>query len=149
MCGVPLDDSRIFVSSAYGSGCAVFKIDGSDVSTVWESKAMKNKHTVSLLMGKHLYGFDEETLRCIEADTGTPVWEKEGYGRGALTAVGGGLTVVQAENGTLAITKLSPSGIEILSEQKLFTEHHSWTAPSVASGRIFARDVGGNVVALK
>ena len=146
---VVLNNINIFVSSGYGSGGALLKVVDGEVGTIWKTKKMANKHTVTLLIGKHLYGFSEDTLRCIDVATGKSVWEKDGYGRGSLTGIGGGKAVIQAENGTLAIAKLSPSGIDIISEQKLFTKHHSWTAPSVANGRIFARDVEGNVICLK
>ena len=146
---VVLNDINVFVSSGYGSGGALLKVVGGKVDTIWETKKMANKHTVSLLIGKHLYGFSEDTLRCIDVTTGKSVWDKDGYGRGSLTGVGGGKAIVQAENGTLAIAKLSPAGIDVISENKLFKNHHSWTAPSVAGGRIFTRDVAGNVVCLK
>ncbi len=146
---IALNSKNIFISSGYGTGGALFEIANQEVNTIWETKKMANKHTVSLLIGKHLYGFSEDTLRCIDVATGKPLWNKDGYGRGSLTGLTGGKAIVQAENGTLAIAKLSPSGIEIISEMKLFSKHHSWTAPSVANGRIFARDVSGNVVCLK
>jgi outer membrane protein assembly factor BamB len=134
-------DGRVFISSNYGTGGAVFRLTGNgEPETVWKSKAMQNHFTTSVLYEGHLYGFSELRLRCVEFQTGKIKWEKTGLGRGSLVIADGHL-ILMADHGDLVLAKATPdayteiSRCEILDKDKL-----SWTVPVLSDGRLFVRN---------
>ena len=38
---------------------------------------MKNHFGSSVLVGDSIYGFDNATFRCVDAESGNPVWESD------------------------------------------------------------------------
>jgi outer membrane protein assembly factor BamB len=137
---------RVFISSGYGTGCAMFKVTGSGLQELWKNREMKNKHTVSVLHDGALYGFDESDLACVDADTGRQLWKKKGYGKGGLILAGGKL-VIQGENGRIAIGDASKSGFDADFDEEVFDKFHCWNHPVLSNGRLFVKDVKGRVVA--
>jgi hypothetical protein len=55
---------------------------------------MRNRLSTSVLVGGHLYGFDEERFTAMNVDTGATAWQREGFGRGSLIAAGDQLVVL-------------------------------------------------------
>ena len=138
---------RLFVSSGYGTGCALYQIMDSTLKEVWKNDNMHNKHTVSVLHDGALYGFDEDNLVCLDPESGKRLWKQEGFNKGALINSGGKL-VILGENGKFALADASKAGFKSTFETDLFHEFHCWTQPVLSNGRIFTKDVKGNVIAL-
>lgn len=71
-------DGHLFLTSGYGTGCAVFKLtpdgDGLKGEEVWRSKAILNKFQSCVLKDGVLYGSDEKTLKCVDFKTGDERW---------------------------------------------------------------------------
>ena len=62
---------KIFISSGYGTGSAMFEITGSGVERRWRTKKMRNKFNGCVLWKGHLYGFDEGSkLMCMDIAKG-------------------------------------------------------------------------------
>jgi len=144
---VRIGKDRIFVSSGYGTGCALYQVGGGTPEEIWKNQNMHNKHTVSVLHEGALYGFDEDLLVCLDPETGKPHWKQEGFNKGALSVAGGKL-VILGENGKFALADASTAGFKASFETQLFHEFHCWTQPVLSNGRIFTKDVKGNVIAL-
>ena len=80
-------DGKVFVSSNYGTGGAVFRLtDRDEPETVWKAKSMQNHISTSVLFRGQLYGFSEDRLRCVDFETGKVLWDRTGLGRGSTAA---------------------------------------------------------------
>lgn len=144
---MPVGKDRLFVSSGYGTGCAMYRVGDDGLEQLWKNKNMKNKHTVSVLHEGAIYGFDEDDLVCLDPESGERHWKQGGFGKGALIIADGTL-VILGENGKFALAKASQDGFEPSFEERLFEKFHCWTNPVLANGRIFTKDVKGNVIAM-
>ena len=135
--------NQIFISSGYDHGAALLRIEagsnGIGVTRVWESRRMKNHFGTSVLVGDFLYGFDNAILKCIEARTGKEQWKHRGYGKGALIYADGHL-LVMSDSGRLALAKATPEGFSETAGVQVLSGR-SWTAPTLANGRVFVRDM--------
>jgi outer membrane protein assembly factor BamB len=133
---------KLFISSGYGTGAALFqiKVTGNQVSPVeiWRSRAMKNQFSSSVLHNGTLYGFDNGTLKAIDAATGTERWKQRGFEHGSLILAGGNL-VVLSEKGALALLEATPKEYKQLGAIQVL-EGKCWTAPTLANGRLYLRN---------
>lgn len=134
--------NRFFVSSGYDVGGAVYeiKVDGDSVAVevVWKNREMKNQFSSSILLDGHLYGFDDKTLKCIDATTGERRWSERGLGHGSLTYADGHL-IVLGDRGTLALVEAKPDAYREKSRTKVFASK-TWTVPTFVGGRLYLRD---------
>ncbi|MFQ5651108.1 MAG: PQQ-binding-like beta-propeller repeat protein [bacterium] len=133
---------KVFVSSGYNVGGAVLRMKTQDgkvaVEEVWKSRIMRNHFSTSLFVDGHLYGFDEGTLRCIDALTQEKKWAKRGFGKGSLLYADGHL-IVLSERGKLVLVEARPEEyIERASAQVL--KGRCWTVPTLVNGRLYLRN---------
>ena len=144
----------IFISSGYGKGAVLAKWTGEgDPERVWQNRDMKTQMNAAVLVNGHLYGVDGNEsqdgtgLKCLDLMTGETKWSEEGVAHGTMTVVANQLLVL-TEQGRLEIAKVSPDGYQpTLSQQVL--KPRVWTVPVFANGRIFARNAGGEFIALE
>jgi outer membrane protein assembly factor BamB len=146
-----VSDDTIFISSGYGNGCALLKLEmqGAEVrvTELWRNKNMRNKMNGSVLWRGYIYGVDEKgELRCLSLKTGKRVWAEGGFGQGSLMIADGKL-IVMGEKGNLVIAEASPSGYEPLASANILTGK-CWTVPVLANGRIYTRNAAGDLVCL-
>jgi outer membrane protein assembly factor BamB len=138
-----IDDERFFISTGYGTGAALFRLDTAGdkpaPKVVWREKTMKNKMSTSVRIGDHLYGFDEARLAAVSLDTGEKRWSQPGFDRGSLIAAGSKLFVL-GEECSLALVEASPKGYVERGRKKVLGEM-CWTVPSLSRGRLFVRDI--------
>ena len=135
--------NRFLISTGYDVGASVVEVSGSapdmQATTVWRNKSMKNKMATAVYRDGYLYGLDNAILKCVEAANGVEQWKARGYGMGTLIWADG-LLIVLSDAGRLALVKADPSGhSEIASAQVL--NGLCWTAPSLANGRVYLRDM--------
>lgn len=132
----------VFVSTGYDVGAVLFKVRVSDgrarVERVWQSREMRNKFSSSVLHEGHLYGFDEGTLKCIEAATGEPNWRTRGLGHGSLIIADGHL-IALGDKGILVQAEATPEAYRETGRVRAF-EGKTWTVPTLAGGRLYLRD---------
>jgi outer membrane protein assembly factor BamB len=121
------------------------KADGKGtVREVWANRLMKNHFSSSVLHDGHIYGFDNATLKCIDAATGDQKWVQRGFGKGSLI-LADGLLYVLSDRSVLSLVEASPSGyVEKGKLQAL--EGKTWTAPTLSRGKLFLRDEDEMVV---
>ena len=129
---------RLFVSSGYGTGSALLQIRRTDVVEVWRSKGMKNQFSSSVLHDGTLYGFDNATLKAIDAASGAERWKTRGFGHGSLILAGGNL-IVLSDRGKLALVQATPEAYRELGSAEVL-DGKCWTAPSLADGRLYVRN---------
>jgi len=134
---------RIFLSTSDDSfGGHMIRVlagdEGFEAEELWSERLMRNHFNTSVLVDGHLYGFDNGTLRCLDAATGEKRWAKRGFGKGSVVA-SGDLLYVLSDAGLVVLVRASPAGFEELGRSQVM-EGRSWTAPSLANGRLYLRD---------
>jgi len=137
-----LPPDRVFISSSYGRGALVLSMrrdgDGVAISEAWRSRGMKNHFNSSVYLDGHLYGFDDGTLKCLDATTGEERWAQRGFAKGSLLAADGHLLVL-SERGVLALVEATPSAyVERARSQVL--DGKTWTMPTLSDGVLYVRD---------
>lgn len=130
---------KLFISSGYGVGSALFKLKGGSApEEVWKSRGMKNQFSSSVLHNGVIYGFDDTTFKAIDVATGKDRWRQRGFGHGSLLLADGHLAVL-SDRGKLALVEATPAAykekgsVEILSGK-------CWTAPTLANGKLYVRN---------
>jgi outer membrane protein assembly factor BamB len=147
-----VSDGKIFLSSGYGRGCTLVKLEGGTLKKVWENKEMNNHCQTCVLSGGCIYGVhgqqgQNSSLKCLDFETGEVKWDEKGL------PVGGGLTLadgklfVMLEGGTLLVAEASPKGFKALARAKIL-DGTCWTVPVVANGRVYCRNHDGELVCL-
>jgi outer membrane protein assembly factor BamB len=148
-----VNGNDVFVSAGYGHGCALLKVKGNTAEKVWENKSLKNHLNSSVLIDGFLYGFDGDAnhpqtgaLTCLEFSNGNTKWRQEPLGTGSLVAADKKL-IILTDKGELVIAEVSPEGFKALAQAQVLGGK-SWTTPVLASGRIYCRNVKGDLVCL-
>ena len=142
---------KIFISSAYGGGCALLKVAGDQVAQVWRGRQMSNHFNNCMLLEGYLYGTHGHTggsppLRCLDFQTGEVMWSHRIRGGAALLLAGDRLILLTGRGELLAV-KPSPNGYEELARAKVL-DPICWTPPVLSNGRIYCRNNDGDLVCL-
>jgi outer membrane protein assembly factor BamB len=141
-----IDGDNIFISSGYNRGAALLKILSGQPNVAWENKNMRNHFNSCVLIGGHLYGFDESELKCVEWLTGKVTWSEQSLGKGALMAADGKL-IVLGEKGELVIVEAVAASFKPLSRAQVLGGL-CWSTPVLSNGRIYCRNAKGDLVCL-
>lgn len=138
---VPPD--KLFVSSANDGAGFLLKVktEGGKftVEEVWRNAVLKSHFHAAVAVDGLLIGFDNANLKCVDAETGAQKWAARGFGKGSVIEADG-LLIVLADDGRVALADLSAEGFRSKSEFQATTGGKSWTAPTVAGGRLYIRD---------
>jgi outer membrane protein assembly factor BamB len=144
---------RIFMSTGYDRGCALFRFTGSSLEKLYENKSMSNHMAACVLIDGHLYGFNGNShqsrnvqLVCMELASGQVKWSQRGLGCGSLMAADGKLIVLGSE-GELVVAPATPAGFQPAARMQVFDGRaRCWTQPVLANGRVYCRAADGRVV---
>jgi outer membrane protein assembly factor BamB len=134
---------KVFVASGYDTGAALLKISangaGARTEEVWRTPAMKNQFSSSVYVNGYIYGFDNSTLKAIDAATGKDTWkERPGLGHGSLFYADGKL-IILGERGKLVLIDADPNGFKARGQFQILTGK-CWTVPTLSTGRLFLRN---------
>lgn len=134
---------KLFISSGYGVGAALFQIRAAagkaKVEEVWKSRGMKNQFSSSVLHNGTIYGFDDSTFKAIDAATGKEHWKKRGFSHGSLILADGHLVVLSERGCDLALVEATPEDYREKGRTEVLSGK-CWTAPTVANGRLYLRN---------
>lgn len=137
---VPPD--KVFISSSYDTGGALYAVkksgDTFDVSEVWKNRTMKNHFNSSIFNGGNIYGFDDATLKCVDAATGQEKWSQRGFQKGSLLLADGHL-IIFSEDGLLALAEATTSGYKEKARAQIL-EGRTWTMPTLAGKKLYLRN---------
>ena len=147
-CGTPIwgPDNILFVSSAYKAGSRAIRLRQEGTATiaeeVWFTNRVRFMFLNAVRLGDYFYGttgdFGPAFLTALNVKTGEAAWQHRGFGRASLVYADG-KAVIMDEDGDLALATLTPEGVTILSQAKMF-ETVSWTAPTLVGTTLYARD---------
>ncbi len=141
-------DNLVFVTSAYGVGCNLFKVTASspfEAEQVYANKNMANHHGGVILLDGHLYGYsDGKGWVCMDFKTGEIVWNDKSLGKGSILYADGHfyLRSEASTRGTLVLIEATPDGYR---EHGRFDQpdrsgKNTWPHPVIADGKLFIRD---------
>lgn len=143
-------DGQVFVAAGYGVGCKSVKVGaGNAVETLYETTDMVNHHGGVILVGDHLYGYNDKAgWTCMDFKTGAVKWaDKKGLGKGAIHCADGMLYLLEERTGTVVLIEASPEGWKehgrfTLSPQTTNRNPKGmiWTHPVISGGRLYLRD---------
>ena len=144
-----ISGDQVFVSSAYGSGCALVQFSAKPPVEVWRNKNMHTHFNSAVLLDGFLYGVDGEafktaSFKCLDWKTGVVKWSQKGLGLGAVMAADGKL-IILGEKGELVIAEASPAAFKPLARAQVLGGK-CWTTPVLSHGRIYCRNSTGDLV---
>jgi outer membrane protein assembly factor BamB len=141
--------NEVFASSGYNRGCIKIKVNGGNTEQVWDNREMRNHMNCTMLWKGHLYGFDESSLKCLDFADSSEKWSDKSMGKGALMMSADGRMIIMSEKGELVIAMADPSGFKALARANILPRGRCWTVPTLANGRIYARNAKGDMVCVE
>lgn len=146
-----LRGDRMFLSSGYNRGGALYQFIEGQPQLVWKTKEMQNQLHSSILFEGHLYGIDGDmdagaNLKCLNWETGEVVWSVDDLSPGGLSMADGKLILI-TQSGELIIAPATPEGWNPIARGQVI-EGKSRTVPVLSGGRIYCRNVQGDVVCI-
>ncbi len=134
----------VFVSSDYGTGCALLEIQGDATGMtpreVYFHQDMKNHHASSVLVDDTLFGFSSSILTALDFATGEVLWRDRSVGKGSLVVADGRLYLF-SENGVAGLAEATRAGYRESGRFELRTSGSpTWSHPVVANAKLYLRD---------
>ncbi|MFP6886288.1 MAG: PQQ-binding-like beta-propeller repeat protein [Opitutales bacterium] len=145
---------KIFVSTGYRRGCALFQMKESSLTKLYDNASMSNHMNNSVLQGDYLYGFDgnvhmagPKDLVCIEFATGKEMWRDRSNLQVGSLIVADNRIIALGQRGELAIAPASPKGFSPTVREQVIGGR-CWTSPVLANGFLYVRNSRGDLVCL-
>ena len=134
--------ARVFISSGYGRGCALYSLrrDATDfvAEQIWMTKSLKSKFSSIVVRDGYVYGLDEGILTCVNLFNGERAWKRGRYGYGQLLLVAD-LLLIQSESGEVALAEASPSGHTEISRFPALDDR-TWNHPVLTGNLLLVRN---------
>ena len=146
---------KIFISTGYRRGCALFQWNGKSLSKVYENKNLSTHMNHAILVDDYLYGFDgnvhmsgPKDFACIQFSTGKEQWRvtDRGLQIGSLL-VAGDRMIMLGQRGECTIAKINPKKFEVLNREQIIGGK-TWTMPILANGLLYVRNARGDLFCL-
>jgi outer membrane protein assembly factor BamB len=134
----------IFVSSEYGPGAGVLRVEGAKLVDVWASdEVMSNHYATSVYHDGFLYGYHGRqefgpSLRAVEFKTAAVKWSLDQFRAGSITLVGDRLLVIR-EGGEMMLAPASPQGFKPLARAQILPGVVR-PLPAIADGFVYVRN---------
>lgn len=136
-------DDRVFMSSGYGMGAALFELsetdDGIAVTQLWRSSRFKARFDTPILLDGHVIGLDEGVLACVRVADGERRWKSGRYGQGQ-TILADGRVIVLSEDGELALVDVDFDDAEELASFQALPDSMTMNPPALAHGLLYVRN---------
>jgi outer membrane protein assembly factor BamB len=147
-CASPIwgSDDILFVSSAYKAGSRAIRLkqvgNATHTEELWFTNRVRFMFLNPIRLGDFVYGttgdFGPAFLTALDIRTGEAAWQHRGFGRASLVYADDKL-IIMDEDGDLALAKISPEKVSILSQAKIF-DTTTWTTPTLVGTTLYARD---------
>ncbi len=133
-------DGEAFLSSAYGTGCALLKLGPRTMSEVYFSGEMKNHYSTSVLVGDSLYGYNDSILTAMNFATGKVAWKNRSVGKGSVIYADHRLYLL-SEDGVVGLADPSPDAYREISRFSIAKGGlPTWSPPVISDGKLYLRD---------
>jgi outer membrane protein assembly factor BamB len=139
-----LDGDRVFITAAYGMGCAMLHVTESGgtwtAEPLWRNKNLRCKFSSPVAYQGYLYGLDDGgVLACLDEKTGELKWRKGRYDEGQLLLTDD-LLLVLSEGGQLALVEARPDQYHELARADALRGKKTWNCPAMAAGKAYLRN---------
>ena len=133
-------DNHVFLSSAYGTGCALLKLTAGGAEEVYFNRGMRNHYSSSVLLDGVLYGYSGNALTAMDFKTGEVIWRDRSVGKGQVISADGKL-YLYGEAGVLGMARAAPDGYHELARHEIGSGGYpTWALPVISGGRLIVRD---------
>lgn len=141
-------DGCVYVTSAYGIGCNLFKISEAGgkftADEAYANKVLGNKHGGVIKVGDCVYGHaDDKGWTCQDFKTGEARWQYNKLGKGSLIYADRRFYLRAEDKGTMVLIEASPEGFKEHGrfEQPDRSDKKAWPYPVIAHGKLYLRDM--------
>ena len=136
----------LFCSAAYDSGARAVRLTAKNGTTtaeeLWYSRKMRILHGNAVRIGDHMYAssgdFGPTFFMGMELATGKVAWRERGFKKATCLSVGG-MVIILAADGTLALATATPKGFTLHCKSKVAGEF-SWAPPTLVGKTLYVRD---------
>jgi outer membrane protein assembly factor BamB len=140
------EDKLLFISSAYNGGSRLLQLaktgDKTTVKELWFTNKMRVHIGTVIRVDDHVYGssgdFGPAFITAVDLKTGQVAWQDRGFSRTTFLYASGKF-ILLAEDGTLALASLSPTGINVHAKAEVLSST-AWTVPTLVGTRLYLRD---------
>ncbi len=145
---VVVGEDRIFITSGYGAGCAMVRLEraaaGFAVKELFNDKRSGSKTSPALYADGHIYSNTEtgDGLQCMTAD-GEVKWRtgrSPSFHLGSLILADGVLFVMDGKGGVLHMVEASPEGYKEFGRADVLDGKTTWGPLALADGKLLVRD---------
>lgn len=138
-------DHRLWASTQGEGGTRVLHVGrvegGIAVRELWSSNRITIHYWNALRLDDHVYasiGGRALILACIDVRTGKIEWRRRGFEKANLVQAGDKTILLDAD-GKLALLRLRPEGMNVLSEVTI-ADGGTWTVPTLVGTTLYVRD---------
>ena len=143
---VRVADDKLLLEGRDGTELRQWQGDKS--TTAWTTHELRGTYGTPIVHQGYLYGFTRHALTCIDARTGKRIWRSRAPGGGKGLILVDDHLVIFSVTGHLIVVKASNEGYVERARLKLSTAD-GYAAPAFADGRIFVRNLAGQVFAIE
>ena len=137
----------LVVSASYGAGTTALELSRSgnqtNVKELWHSHTFYVKHVDMQRIGDVLYAASGDSgptpLTAVDVKTGKILWRQRGYPEANLIYADGKVVILD-QDGNLALARVSPEGLKVLSSVPSLLKNNAWTPPTLVGTRLYIRD---------
>jgi outer membrane protein assembly factor BamB len=136
---------RLFLTASYGVGAVFARIGDASIEPLWSSNDMiSSQYATCISDGGVLYGIhgrDDQgraSLRCIDPEKQTVLWEKQDFGYATLLKADRKL-LAQKTDGVIVELRCDAAKYVELASAQIFTSR-TFALPALSAGRLFVRD---------
>jgi len=154
-----VDDARVYVTAAYDSGGAMFRVrrngEGFETEEIfvhapdeWNSEVQ-----TPILFDGHMFAVGKKKrglFTCLDFD-GKQVWNSDGqayFGLGSFLLADGMFFILEGKTGMLRLLEASTAGYKELASAQILGGHDVWGPLALSDGKLVIRDFG-RMVCLK
>jgi outer membrane protein assembly factor BamB len=148
-CATPVwTNDLLFVSAAYGTGCAAVEIkadgDKYTASHKWKNKDLQNLMATSIVHDGYVYGCHGDLgaifMKCVDLKTGEVKWdERQKEGRFGLIGAEGHLLCL-SEKGSVFLVEANHERYVEKGRLTKVLAYKAWAMPALAKKRLYLRD---------
>lgn len=144
-------NNKMFVSAAYGLGCALFDISNGKPELEWQNKNMYTHYSTAIIIDGYIYGISGHTdgdtyLKCLDLENGRVRWEVKMRLCNMIAA--NGYLICVADRGNIYIIKADPDRYHLISKQHNIMNRLCPTAPVLCRSTLYIRNSGGDLMSI-
>lgn len=140
---IAVGENRLFFSSGYGVGSALFEITptgegGYKVDELWKTPRFQAKFSNPVQKDHCVYGVSDGIFACLDLTDGVVKWKDGRYGHGQGLMIGD-LYLQMSESGELVLLQPSPAGAHELGRFEVFSTK-TWNPIALTGDLLLVRN---------